>query len=971
MASASSYSTLVQELYVAYFGRPADYFGLQNFEAALASANAPTDAAGLSAAYSTNAAVKSLVDSFGTSAESAALYGSGSTESFVTAIFENLLNRAPAVAGLTFWVNAINSGSVTKGDAALAIAAGAQANTTPQGILDGKTIDNKLTVAGNFTTDLGASSNDIVAYSGAAAAAAARGLIAHVDNSTDTTAYQATVQSTITTLVGNYINNTYTLTTGIDHIIGGPGNNAFNATLDNTAGLAAGGQASTLNSFDTITGGTLNNTLNVTDFGLSGSMATISSANITGITTLNISTLEGVSDDFSGWSTVKALNVLTATGGINLTADDAAVVTVKETSGGMYIQGGTTINVTNGGTGTVGVQGGATTTSVSVTGGQGSYIEDVNYGSSKAATLTTISITGVAGVYDIYDNGLTSLSYAGTTGETVNVHAAAGTRALALTLAGDVSDVISDNTATTVNVITATKASTGITLDAAAATALTFTDGSDLSLSSLGAGAAKAVTISGAGAFTADLSGLNAAAAVNATGATGVVTVQLASASGGALTQSFTGGSGQDIVTVGAGQTGTVSGGSATNNEIVLSNVVGATAATLAPYAHFSILGISGTTSGVFDMSKAAGYTAFDVQSSGNDVTFSNVAATSTLSIDSSNSHIITMHTVDTTGATDTAHVTLNVAGGSSITVAQITLEDSIHNGTGTVDLVANANSTITNLADTGLTALNISGAGTISINNSMTLLGTSLSINNTAGSSSSSFIGGVSDNFLTTLSISGSDGVYLNGLTSAATTLTISDSDAGGFVLSSLGDNALTSATFTNTVNTTAGAFNINGVTMEASLATLNLNGNVKIDITGDTVTGGITVAGGTDNAIVDFSSTGATATGKVDSITLGNGSDSVSLGLGAAGSTQTVVLGSGTNDSVTTLSVGTVNITVGSSTAGTDMITADSATTVHITAGNGIDAISATAAGASISISVGTGSNSVAVGDNSHGTI
>src|SRR5579871_4637464 len=100
MSSASSYSAVVQELYVAYFGRPADYFGLQNFEAALAAAGAPTDAGALVGAYSTNSAVKTLIDSFGNSAESAALYGSGSTESFVNAIFENLFNRPAAVAGL-------------------------------------------------------------------------------------------------------------------------------------------------------------------------------------------------------------------------------------------------------------------------------------------------------------------------------------------------------------------------------------------------------------------------------------------------------------------------------------------------------------------------------------------------------------------------------------------------------------------------------------------------------------------------------------------------------------------------------------------------------------------------------------------------------------------------------------------------------------------------------------------------------
>src|SRR5579872_5349351 len=98
MASPTTYSTAVQELYVAYFGRPADYFGLQNFETALSNANAPTDIAHLAAAYSTNSAVKTLVDAFGASNESQALYGTigssvGNTNAFVNAIFENMFGR--------------------------------------------------------------------------------------------------------------------------------------------------------------------------------------------------------------------------------------------------------------------------------------------------------------------------------------------------------------------------------------------------------------------------------------------------------------------------------------------------------------------------------------------------------------------------------------------------------------------------------------------------------------------------------------------------------------------------------------------------------------------------------------------------------------------------------------------------------------------------------------------------------------
>ncbi len=65
--SGFDYRDLVQDLYVAYFGRPADSNGLSNFESALLVAGAPTDIQGLVQAYASNSSVKNLIDSFGTS----------------------------------------------------------------------------------------------------------------------------------------------------------------------------------------------------------------------------------------------------------------------------------------------------------------------------------------------------------------------------------------------------------------------------------------------------------------------------------------------------------------------------------------------------------------------------------------------------------------------------------------------------------------------------------------------------------------------------------------------------------------------------------------------------------------------------------------------------------------------------------------------------------------------------------------
>jgi len=179
--SASSYATVVQDMYVSYFGRPADPLGLISFEAALSAANAPTDLAGLGAAYSTNASVKALVDSFGTSAESAALYGNGgfSTPTFIDAIYHNLFNRAPDLDGLLYWSLKIDSGALTRGSVALQIAACALSFNSS----DAATVTNKVMVASSFTTDVGNSSAGILSYTGSAAAASARALIAGVTSS--------------------------------------------------------------------------------------------------------------------------------------------------------------------------------------------------------------------------------------------------------------------------------------------------------------------------------------------------------------------------------------------------------------------------------------------------------------------------------------------------------------------------------------------------------------------------------------------------------------------------------------------------------------------------------------------------------------------------------------------------------------------------------------------------------------------
>lgn len=236
----AQYATLVQQLYVSFFGRPADPTGLANFEAALAAANAPADAQSLLQIYNTktNPAVNKLVDSFGTSAESQALYGNGTTTQFVQAIFNNVLNRQPLQAGLDFWVDAINSGSVTRGSASLQIMAGALVNTTTQGLLDYALIQNRLSVAESFTTDL-QTPEEVRGYRGAAAAQTARNLLSAVTANTNLSSYATTVDATAEALSSFLIGGTLTgLASGANVILLDNGGDALTLSANGSYDFA-------------------------------------------------------------------------------------------------------------------------------------------------------------------------------------------------------------------------------------------------------------------------------------------------------------------------------------------------------------------------------------------------------------------------------------------------------------------------------------------------------------------------------------------------------------------------------------------------------------------------------------------------------------------------------------------------------------------------------------------------------------
>lgn len=177
--AAADYAGLVQDLYVAYFGRPADSAGLAFWSGALTAAGAPTDLASLVAAYGTNPGVKTVIDSFGASPESLVLYDTGNV-AIVSGIYLNLFNRNPEEAGFAFWVDALNSKRMTPMQAAITIAAGAVGS-------DSQSVLAKTGASIQFTSSL-TTREQASTYSGTTIALAMRIALVAVGSSSDVSA---------------------------------------------------------------------------------------------------------------------------------------------------------------------------------------------------------------------------------------------------------------------------------------------------------------------------------------------------------------------------------------------------------------------------------------------------------------------------------------------------------------------------------------------------------------------------------------------------------------------------------------------------------------------------------------------------------------------------------------------------------------------------------------------------------------
>lgn len=150
----------VQEIYIAFYGRPADPEG-QNFWAL----NLDQNEGDLTA----------IINDFATSDEFQDRFADLTNEELVNNLYQQAFGRDAEAEGLAFYVATLESGANTLGTIALEIVGGAQNG-------DLETITNKIEVADAFTAAVAAESKD---YSGPEATEAAKALLDSVTAETD------------------------------------------------------------------------------------------------------------------------------------------------------------------------------------------------------------------------------------------------------------------------------------------------------------------------------------------------------------------------------------------------------------------------------------------------------------------------------------------------------------------------------------------------------------------------------------------------------------------------------------------------------------------------------------------------------------------------------------------------------------------------------------------------------------------
>ncbi|MFZ6775066.1 DUF4214 domain-containing protein, partial [Undibacterium sp. SXout7W] len=302
------YDQAIQQLYVAYFNRPADPAGLNYWNTVVAANKGSTTA--VSAAFAGSAEYK------------AAYAGLNSTQ-IVDRVYQNLFGRAAEPSGLAYWALALDQKNTTIDNVVTIIATAAQGT-------DATAYKNKVTAATSFTTALDTNA-EIVGYTGDAALGIAKTYISSVTDDASLAKAIATdaLNQTVFAATAGAL-TVGTLTNGVDNLVA----HTFNAPQVYTPG--GNNFINSLQNDDKLTGtdasdDVLNVTLgNPNDNGQAEILPTLSK-----IETINAkfdATSQSMVLDLQDSTGVKAINITRIADGKNATVKNITEATTNTLS---------------------------------------------------------------------------------------------------------------------------------------------------------------------------------------------------------------------------------------------------------------------------------------------------------------------------------------------------------------------------------------------------------------------------------------------------------------------------------------------------------------------------------------------------------------------------------------------------------------------------------------------------------------
>lgn len=851
--AAAQYYEEVQQAYLAYYGRPADPAGLAYW------ANQLNNAGG---------DLNSIINAFGTSAESTALYGGSNTAAQITAIYQTLFGRQPDVAGLNFYVNGIATGQFTLASVALNVYYGATGT-------DATALTAKLAYADAFTAALEASTSAQVAYTGTAASNNARAAVAVVVDTVSEAAAAANLSTMLTNIGAGTVGQSFTLTTGVDAITLTGNNNVVNGTLDgNPAGPTS---TATLTALDSISGTGTGNVLKLAD--VSGGATLPAGISVSGVQTVDLSSAAGVGasainafNTASGFTGLQTLNVTQSTGSDYIQVGTGTAVSVVDSvaaghaAGLVNITGGTTqtVTATNSAVTTSGATGNVAVTAADQDAGNNIQINDgANVNVTDSLTSTSAGGAETAGTITIGNTGAANPATHTPTGtvtvvENLNDTQGGGMSGNTIMVTGGTTDSITVNANPTYN---------------STAGANTTTIGS--------------IVVDGTSATTS-VSVIQTPAALAATAQTAVAAVKEVD------TVTFTALTAGNSVTVG------------TLTFTASTNLTAAQVATaFANLANGATQGAGGpVTEGTYTGTALSGWTSGAVTAGTNSAT---VAFTSTTAAPSAVAGTPTLTATGTVAQTTNGVTAVTaVAGADAITDGTVTIADAATTGAGTISNVTlsgyGAGSTITSNALTTLSLANSSADVTVTSAKATTLalaidnLGTpavgatpavpadvtlngyaTLNINTTGANSIVDLVD--NSNTLTALTISGSKSVDLTGST-LLDLKTVTVSGSAGVTIDVSADSNLTDFN----ASATSGS---NTVTIDASKATYEGgSGGDHVTLASSTVSNAVTLGSGNDTLVLATGTSAATITAAIDG---GAGTNTLSMSVADAATDST----------------------------------------------------------------------------------